>query len=231
MYSLFNGPLDIGKAQSLVGESRSPSDTTASIGEYVSDAFNRAAANQVNETTVDEPENTPLTPEEMAKYGFNKYDAFNANKLQLEFNKLYAPDPFTGMEKPLSSDEFIKKNKMQQLIKEKRDSQHQSYANRQTDMFDEFANPAYKDTTGMLIADKGLERGESYKQGQMGLLTGNNKEREYMGDSGYSQSEYYNPSTFDSNTQDVASQMYGTNNLEIFSPDTTGINSLYNNTI
>ena len=52
-----------------------------------------------------------------------------------------------------------------------------------------------------------------------------------MGDSGYSQSEYYNPSTFDSNTQNVASQMYGTNNLEIFSPDTTGINSLYNNTI
>ena len=120
---------------------------------------------------------------------------------------------------------------MEQLIKDKRAQQEQSYANRQTDMFNEFANPAYKDTTGMLIADQGLERGESYKQGQMGLLTGNNKEREYMGDSGYSQSEYYNPSTFDSNTQNVASQMYGTNNLEIFSPDTTGINSLYNNTI
>jgi len=45
MYSLFNGPLDIGKAQSLVGESRSPSDTTASIGEYVSDAFNMVLIN------------------------------------------------------------------------------------------------------------------------------------------------------------------------------------------
>ncbi len=224
MYSLFNDPNSMSKARSLVGEA-------GSMSGYISDAFNRAADNQVEETTVDEPENTPLTPEEMAKYSFNKYDAFNANKLQLEFNKLYAPNPLTGMEKPLSSDAFIKKNKMQQLIKEKRAQEQQSYANRQTDMFNEFANPAYKDTTGMLIADQGLERGESYKQGQMGLLTGNNKEREYMGDSGYSQSEYYNPSTFDSNTQDVASQMYGTNNLEIFSPDTTGINSLYNNTI
>lgn len=223
MYSLFSDPLDIDKARSLVGGSRSSSDITASIGEYVSDAFNRAAANQVNETA--EPENTSLTNEEIAKYDFNKYNDFNANKLQLEFNKLY------GSDRPLSSEQFIRKNKMEQLIKDKRAQQEQSYANRQTDMFNEFANPAYKDTTGMLIADQGLERGESYKQGQMGLLTGNNKEREYMGDSGYSQSEYYNPSTFDSNTQNVASQMYGTNNLEIFSPDTTGINSLYNNTI
>ena len=223
MYSLFSDPNTLNKAQSLVGE-------TGSMSQYISDAFNRAAANQVDETTVEEPKNTSLTTEEIAKYGFNKYDGFNANKLQLEFNKLYGSDGIMG-NKPLSSEQFIRKNKMEQLIKDKRAQQEQSYANRQTDMFNEFANPAYKDTTGMLIADQGLERGESYKQGQMGLLTGNNKEREYMGDSGYSQSEYYNPSTFDSNTQNVASQMYGTNNLEIFSPDTTGINSLYNNTI
>lgn len=160
---------------------------------------------------------TPVAPtqEFQLKPWMKKYDNYNANRLQLEYNKLY------NSGRPLGFEDKSRKAQMENLIDFKRSESKKAYNKREDERRAEasnpFANPGYRDLSGFSTGRQQYRRGDTNQymhgmgHGFAGMGDTGGGGNEYRQDTGYKDSMYYTGGNggFDFSTQQAASGMYG----------------------
>tara|TARA_R100001082_G_scaffold111082_1_gene93269 strand:- start:5991 stop:6740 length:750 start_codon:yes stop_codon:yes gene_type:complete len=213
-------PLD---TSSLTLMSEPLEEAATNVSDDINQAFHHESSIAGSESDDDDDdgvEGSSTEKEFKFKPWMEQYKHYSANKLQLEYNKKYKN---AGTHWLWGNRDKDRAQDVLDLIAHKRAESNESYRRRHAQSViagnNPFANPSYRDLSGLSKGPAELKPGEQYKhfgQGAPGIGGGaaSSGSGEYHADTGFRDSEYYTGREsvgggFDFGAQKAASNMYG----------------------